>query len=299
MRLSASINFFNSEETVEAVVENIRPCVDHLSVVYQERSNWGASISRDARRILEKFQTDDRIDDLVSFVPDRHLAPHENEFRKRNIGYQLAKKNNATHFRLMDADEFYFYHELESAKKKIELFGITHSAVKSFFYLKSSKYRSKDPDTTNVCFICKISDQLRFDLSGFFPIENVDPTRRLFQPNGNFLFFDEKEIVMHHMCFVRRSFLSKMNNTSSRRQVSFIADAWRVLDLWKYPDNFLFPGKPKYEIICVPDFFNLSKIKFKKTPLLRFVKTKLWWLQSALSDLIGTLKHKLAILFGR
>lgn len=265
MKLSASINFFNSEETFLKAVESIRPLVDHLSVIYQNISNCGNPISQSALDVLTHVRMLGLVDDWVQYQPDLNLCPSDNEFLKRNIGLNCAKKNAATHFLLMDADEFYIREEFERAKKIIIDENIDYSSVSSYFYLHSPLYRSKAPDTTNVCFIININKNISFKKDQNFPIESVDPTRRMTVVDGNFKNFEAHEIAMHHMNFVRRNFTSKLANTSSASNTDFIEKARLALNSWVYPDPFTFPNKPVYEIIKVDNLFGISENIFEAT----------------------------------
>ncbi|KIO49289.1 glycosyltransferase family 2 protein [Nitrosospira sp. NpAV] len=263
MKLSASINFFNSEETLFQAVQCIRPYVDHLSIIYQEVSNYGHPISTEALNILEQLKIHNLVDDWIKYQPDLSLPATKNEFLKRREGLRIARDEEATHFLLMDADEFYLPSEFESAKNVIEEKNIDYSCVHSYFYVHKPTYRSLDVDTTNVCFIAKITDKLAFDFAGEFPAESVDPTRRISVPGGKFKFFDEHEICMHHMNFVRRDFISKLLNTSSAADENFIKQARNSLTSWRYPAVFSFPNKPLHQIIETENLFNLSESLYK------------------------------------
>ena len=263
MKLSASINFFNAEELLFEVVRNIRPVVEHLSIVYQKISNWGEPMSDEAKIVIQKLKDENLIDDFVCFYPNLNQNAARNEFNKRKIGLKLAKKANATHFLLMDADEFYDKEQFLQAKQIIEAENITYSCIHSYFYLHQPYYRSELPDTTNVCFITKITQELLFEYAQKFPIDYIDPTRRLLNESGKFRFFELDIIVMHHMNFVRKSFDSKLTNTSSASNLKFIKNAKKALTNWEWPKEFSFPNKPIYNIIKVEDRFNLNNIGFK------------------------------------
>ena len=265
MKLSASINFFNGEELLKEVISNIRPLVDHLSIIYQEYSNWNEKLSDEVKQILNELISESLVDDVVCYQPNLELTPSLNEFNKREIGLKLAIERNATHFLLMDADEFYDREQFINAKQIIDNEDITYSCVHSYFYLRRPIYRSKLIDTTNVCFIVKITPELIFKYNQDFPVEHVDPTRRLINESGKFRLFDTDNIVMHHMNFVRKNFNSKLKNTSSALNLDFIKKARNALFKWRWNEPFFFPNKPMYEIIKVKDRFNLDSIFYKKS----------------------------------
>ncbi len=260
MKLSVSINFFNGEELLINTILNIRPLVDHLSLVYQTKSNLNNPISASALCLIDDLKYRKLVDDFFCYIPDFNIAPAQNEFLKRKIGLELAVKYGATHFLIMDTDEFYDQGQFVNAKKIIEQENITYSCVHSYFYLRKPVYRSEQPDTTNICFISKITPELAFEYNQEFPIENVDPTRRIVNTSGQFRLFNADEIVMHHMNFVRQNFGSKLANTSSAINSSYINEARDVILTWKFPELFQFPNKPQYNIIEVEDKFNLNGI---------------------------------------
>ena len=262
MKLSASINFYNAEELLIQVVRCIRPLVEHLSIVYQETSNWGNVISERAKKTIEQLKSEGLVDDFYCYEPNLSFNASENEFQKRQIGLDLAKAAGASHFLLMDADEFYIPKQFLKAKEIIRANDISYSCVRSYFYIHQSIYRSELPDTTNVCFIAKITPELSFEYQGAFPAENVDPTRRLVNSSGRFKFFDAHDICMHYMNFVRESFKSKLVNTSSAANPDFIRKAKNALNDWRWPNDFVFPNKPKYKIVEVEDVFQLQQIKY-------------------------------------
>jgi len=121
MRLSVSFNFFNGEEHLYAAVRNIRPVVDHISIVYQTISNYGLPISPSAYNVLNRLIAEGLIDEVFHYRPDFNRSATVNEYEKRKTGFRLALEANATHFLLMDSDEFYIRDEFISAKKMIEI----------------------------------------------------------------------------------------------------------------------------------------------------------------------------------
>ena len=274
MKLSASINFFNGEELLWQAVSNIRPLVEHLSIVYQENSKWGERITAQALDVIDRLKKSGMVDDFHCYEPDMALSASENEFQKRKIGLELATKSGASHFLIMDADEFYEPEQFQAAKAKIERDNITYSCVRSYFHIHQSIYRSEKPDITNVCFIAKITSEIDFSLNANFPAKNVDPTRRLINTSGKFHFFDEDEISMLHMCFVRTDFKSKLQNTSSAKDQSFIKAAKKALESWRYPFLLQFPNKPPSRIRVVNDIFNLSDVSYKESGLAIMGTTK-------------------------
>jgi hypothetical protein len=261
MKLSVSINFFNGGELLKHSIFSIRNHVEHISVVWQSVSNFGNKIDNEDYNTLIELKQNGFIDDLIEYDVNLSIKASQNEYNKRMVGLNQAKNINATHFLIMDADEFYKPDEFIGAKKLIESGDIEYSCVRSYFYIHSPRFRSKCTDITNVCFIAKITKSMTFTHNGQFPIKSVDPTRRITN-KGKFLFFDSSVICMHHMNFVRKNFDSKLSNTSSRYNKKFILDAYAALDNWRYPQVFEFPNKPPYKIIEVDNIFDISDVNF-------------------------------------
>lgn len=264
MKLSVSFNFFNGEECLYESVKYMRNLAEHISIVYQEYSNLNNKITNKALEVLKRIQDENLIDDVILFEPDFSKTVQENEYNKRKEGMNIAIKNGATHFLLCDADEFYQSDEFLYAKQYIEKNNITYSACHSYFYVHKPIYRSEIFDTTNVCFICKLDENSVFEYNQDFPSENVDPTRRIFNRKGNYIFFEK--IVMHHMNFVREGFDNKIQNSSSnsnKELKSFLKEVKKNLENWEFGKPFIFPRKGSFNIIQVENQFGISA-EFKK-----------------------------------
>lgn len=260
MKLSVSYNFFNGEELIYYAVKHMRSMADHISIVYQEISNIGNKISPNSHKVLTKINNENLVDDLILYNPDFSLTPYQNEHNKRKLGYECAKVHNATHFLCSDVDEFYKFDEFQNAKEYIFNHDIKYSACHSYFYIKQPFYRSQKIDTTNVCFICAIDDNTIFKLNEPTPFPKIDGTRSIINKVDRKIFFREDQITMHHMNFVRKSFISKFNNTSSRKNPhlqNFLKELEQSIASWKFGENFHFPQKESYEIIKTDNYFNL------------------------------------------
>ncbi|HCE3311791.1 TPA: hypothetical protein NG567_001414 [Vibrio parahaemolyticus] len=258
MRLAISYNFFNGEEYFYQNAFNMRPLADHISIVYQKVSNCGNPISKSALNVLHKIIRNGLVDEVVLYTPDDKLSPSENEYRKRKLGERIAREHDCTHFMSMDSDEFYERNKFRKAKEYILKNNISYSSCSSYFYIKKPTYRSKSRDSTNVAFICKLDGGTEFMRGGFFPISNVDPTRRICNKNGRYFHFPEEDIVMHHMNFIRNDgFKSKLSNSSNAHKSEFMKSIKISLDEWKFGDLFRFPNKGDFEIVEVENLFSL------------------------------------------
>lgn len=265
MKLSVSYNFFNGEEYFYQSAFNMRGLAEHISIVYQEVSNCGEPISLSAKKILHKIVRNGLADEVVLFEPDLNLSPSENEFKKRKLGERLARENGCTHFLSMDADEFYERSKFQKIKKYILKNDISYSSCNSYFYLKKPIYRSKELDTTKVAFICRLDAHTEFCRAGYFPVTPVDPTRRITNSLGRFMHFEESDIVMHHMNFIRKdNFKSKLKNSSNANKTEFMGNLFASLEKWCFGQLFEFPNKGEYEIVEVENLFSLPFLNENK-----------------------------------
>lgn len=253
MKLSVSYNFFNGEEHLEASVRSIRESVDYITVVYQKVSNTGEPISKEALETLQRLKDLQLVNRLYHYKPNLKKTRFENELKKRKIGLWLALLKGCTHYFTMDADEFYRKNELEYAKQYIEEKNIQSSSVSSFFHLRSAEWRAKD--LTNCAFITRISWRTRIGQIDY-PIGLVDSTRKLMTKRGSHYHFDDNEVSMYHMNFVRKDKMkSKLKNTTTT-DISFLQAIEKNINTWKPGELFDFPKKGMFTMIKVENEFN-------------------------------------------
>lgn len=253
MKLSVSYNFFNGEEHLEASVRSIRDSVDYITIVYQRISNAGEPISPEALEVLKRLKELKLVDRLYDYKPDLSKPRFYNELRKRKIGLWLAILKRCTHFFTMDADEFYRKNELEFAKQYIEENNIASSSVSSFFHLKSVEWRAKD--TTNCSFITRIS--WRTKIGGTeYAISNVDSTRKVQPLKDRHYHFNDNEVAMYHMNFVRKDKMeSKLKNTTTTN-TDFLRQIEYNIQTWRPGDIFPFPNKGEFKMEKVENEFS-------------------------------------------
>lgn len=225
MKLSVSINLFDSEELLEFSLKNIRPFADHISIVYQTISNFGNPANPGLEALLNQLKAEGLADELYLYHPNLKLKPFENETIKRQIGWKLAEKAKATHFMSKDCDEFYNPEEFRRAKEFILENDISCSVAHFVNYVVKPTYRSKTLHANFVPFICKLKPGIRhggytlfqrilkkLGLFKTFPFP-VDPTRVLVGFSDVFCFSPEN-LIMHHMWCVRKDLIMKYKNSS-------------------------------------------------------------------------------------
>jgi hypothetical protein len=262
MKFGVSYNIFNSEEHLIPSILNIREHVDYINIVVQYMSNINEPATEELYATVEEIKKQNLVNDIIEYTPDLSVAPQINEFNKRVQGLDLAKQAGVAYFMTMDADEYYLPDALKSAKDFLVKREITLSVARTYLHIKRPIYRSLNPDSTNVCFFSRIDNNSKLVYNGPYPV-NTDPTRRI---NGDLsktlaYFFNENDLAMMHMNLVRSdNLISKLKNTSSGANTTFINQVKTVYDQWQPGDTLNFPNKEPMEIITVPDYFNLDSI---------------------------------------
>lgn len=231
-------------------VENIRPVVDGIIIVYSKKSNRG--------NVVDYGLPADCI--LVRCEPNES-GPHTNETAKRNAGLEAAKALNFTHFIMLDADEFYTHDEFNREKALIEQSGVIGSVCRVKTYFKSPTL-TIGYDTTLVPFIHKIGPSLKYVLKFTdypYAYDNgsarIDGTRRLNISHGVRL----SDITMHHFSWVRKDFKLKMENSSANFKPERTARLYSDL---KEAKPGYFCQFYKRELKECPNYFNLPEYEF-------------------------------------
>lgn len=202
-KLAAIYNVWDGDELLQGSIDQIRPHVDLVIVVWQSVSNLGEEYL--------PYIVKPPVDKYRKYTPDFNISPAANETRKRNSGLDLARELGATHFISMDCDEYYVPEEFAEAKKQVIEGGYDASACQLYTYYKYPTDQLNPPETYFVPFIHKIYPETRLGLFNY-PVFS-DPTRRV-NTSKKFL---KLGFLMHHFSFVRRDIGRKFRNSSSRQ----------------------------------------------------------------------------------
>lgn len=216
-RLAAVFNAFGDCACLMPhCIENMRPLVDEIIVVWSRISNRGMSLEYE----LPKDCT------LIRFEPKFRNA-HENEINKRQVGLNAAREMGFTHFIMADLDEFYTHDEFNQEKERIYSQGLYGSVCRVKTYFKSPRL-TIGYDHTLVPFIHKVLPKVnyRYKFSRYpFAVDSsgaarIDPTRRLDIRSSVAL----SDITMHHYSYVRANMDLKIQNSSAnlRRSAAVI-----------------------------------------------------------------------------
>jgi len=251
MRLVAIYNVWDDWDLLSHSVKNISKSVDHVIVVYSDKSNYGEPSSELPLNIV--------VPDNVSIIPFEPIgnSQMEMETSKRNHGLHVARLRGYTHFLMMDADEFYHADDVSRGKemfrKNPELKGIV---VSSQVYFGSPEL-TIGLDTTRVPFIHKITRDLQHSFNRKYPFAweglreiRIDPTRSLNITDGvEFV----PDIIMHHYSWVRKDYEKKIRNSTARANIEKSSIRQDLL-LAKEGYYCNFYGKVLHR---VPNYFNI------------------------------------------
>jgi len=231
MKLGIAYNIFNGDELLVDSLKRLRGVSDYIVLTYQNISNVGNKSLLDLKSKL--IQIDNSLyDDIVLFEPSFSLKPQKNETNKRNLGLSYARKNKCTHFMSIDCDEFYDIDQFENAKRVIIENNYKSTSCELVNYYHSSKYQIV-AHKQYVPFIFKITIFKKHKFAKPFPVY-VDPTRVI--SDNNFYCFKSKELIMHHMSYVRKDYESiknKLDNSPNKNLYTDVLDEYlQYYDDW-------------------------------------------------------------------
>lgn len=206
MRLVAIYNSWgDSADLLLKSIINIQPVVEGIIIVY---SDWSYS-----GNFLE-FPLNELPKDNIKYV---RVDSSHNETSKRNLGLSEAKKNNYTHFIIMDNDEMYLQDDVVRERQYLEdhpqVSGLV-SRVKVLF----GKPTLICDDHTLVPFIQRLKPNTvcgRFKDYPFTSDEHgvhIDPTRRINVTQG----IEMCDTVMYHASWIRKDFEMKIENSPAK-----------------------------------------------------------------------------------
>lgn len=215
MKLGISYVVFEGVELIESSINQIRPFVDYINIVYQKTSYYNdIKCSDNLEPLICRLIDKGLIDEAILYEVD-HSFPdlRRNEYIKRNIGLKYAKKNGCDYFMTMDCDEFYYPDQFLKAKNLIIKNGYKATFCKFINYFKEPTYKMNN-STGFVQFISKIEKDSKFSPFSLGSPVIVDPTRFFSRVKNPYYIFSEKEVTMQHMCMVRKDILTKIKSNS-------------------------------------------------------------------------------------
>lgn len=194
-------------------IKNIRPLVDKVIVVWSETSNYGEK--DDAIKLMADENCDEKVF-FYNFEPDLKKYPVDNERAKRNFGLQIAREQKATHFLMLDGDEFYKYSDIKAVRDNFT--GNSVCATQVYF---AKPTLTIGLDTTLVPFIHQLTPKLKFEWNRKYPHAfvngqiKIDPTRQMNINDGVVM----SPVIMHHYSWIRKDFKKKIRNSTARTNI--------------------------------------------------------------------------------
>lgn len=242
MKLAAIYNVWDGVELLQGSMNCLKNHVDLFIIVYQTTSNFGEKDNPLPE--ISKISFENCL--LVKYNPEI-ISGSKNEKNKRNIGLEIAKQYNCTHFLHMDCDEY--YHDFGNAKQQYINSGHNGSVCKIFTYFKKPTLRFEDEDCYYVPFIHELKKDTEAGVKKY-PFY-VDPTRRINETDVVLL-----HIHMHHFSYIRNNIERKIRNSTAKVNIqnSNLLKDYYSPDLKEgYHVKDIFNQK----LIEVPDTFNI------------------------------------------
>jgi hypothetical protein len=248
LKLAAIYNVFDGEELLEGSIKQIYDHVDLIIIVWQDVSNFGESYTP----IFSEFIKASHKVIFKKYIPDSKNG-FRNEINKRQIGINLAKEYECTHFISMDCDEYYDTEEFGNAKLYFTYSGFGGSVCKMWTYFKSPTYKLETPEGYYVPFIHELKSNTKTGVKTY-PFY-CDPTRRI---NESKVY--DTGIMMHHFSWVRKDIGRKVRNSSAKSsfEKGTLLNDYYCTNLYSNPEGYYLKDFDK-KITLVKNRFNISE----------------------------------------
>jgi len=255
-KLSLTLNAFDASELLFDLITEIRDQVDHVAAIYQRKSYWGNPMAAEDMEELLRLQKLGLIDELIEFEGNTLKYSREQECDKRNMGIERMKQNGSSHVLNIDADEFYDKDQFKYAINLINKRGFPITYCSYVNYYKDFEHYLVYPFRPFVPFVH--STFFNYTYQGPAP-GPTDPTRRIKNPSnlGTYI-FEDHEIRMNHLAWVRKDIRKKLVNWSAKNHFKpeLIDEAVKRWETWKEGENAIM-------LFNVPDH-NVVVKKLKK-----------------------------------
>lgn len=255
MKLGICYMVFDGEELLEPAIKSIRKEVDYVSVTYQSISYWGNLASSELEPYLITLKEKGLIDNLIHYKTDLSLTPKQNELILRNIGRESSEKAGCTHHISADVDEFYLEKELQTAKKITEDNNYDFVSAYMHSYYKNPCWRIYPDQKLYLTFIHKIENKYIYR-NPEFPYSG-ELTRNLSICN-KYKILDKKDIMIHHMSFVRKDIRKKYMNNDNKNHIK-LEEFYEKYDKYKLGERLnLLPDYINRKTILVENIFDIN-----------------------------------------
>ena len=261
MRLAAIYNVFDGEELLEGSIRQIRDLVDFIFIVYQTTSNNGEDHPK-LYITLRKLEQS-KLVDVFHFYQAPHWEKNmgDRETGKRNEGIKEALSYGATHYILMDCDEYYRPAEFKESKRMVEEFNLPATFCSMETYFKKPTWRIAPPESYYVPFIQALDPTKDRWVGHVSKIITADRTRTPIGLKENYIFKPEN-LRMHHYSWVRRDIGLKLRNSSANDNLAFRRNRQQMEYEFKNFENLPNQRMPhfiRHEIREVENEFNIPQ----------------------------------------
>lgn len=218
MKLAALYNSWDDFDLLKLSIDNIRPLVDVVIVIFSTTSNYGEHKQGPDGSDYDDWSVSNVPIFFRQLEPNFKKSPRDNETAKRNNGLFWAREFKCTHFIMLDSDEFYERDKFLLAKYRFHVEPNLKGLVCNCqTYFKSPKL-TIGLDTTLVPFIHELTPTIRHEFNKNYPFAwegkaiRIDPTRSLNITKG----VERTDLIMHHYSWVRKDYQKKIRNSTAR-----------------------------------------------------------------------------------
>ena len=232
----AIYNVFDGEEHLEKSIKLIRNDCEWVIAMVQVTSNHGNKYRGGLDEVV-RLHDEGLIDDYQIYKPNLAKAPGENETIKRNRGLNIARFLGASHYIMIDCDEYW-----DGLPKEV------NCAHRMYTYFKEPTLMLDPPEAYYVPGLISLTPESRVGsfMCGFY----CDPTRK---PN---IKLNEGRQWMHHFSYVRKNMTRKIENSSAKVHID--RKKWMLLeDLAAAKDGYYSKFYQK-RLKLVENFFNVE-----------------------------------------
>lgn len=221
MKLAAIYNVFDGDELLDGSISCLYDHVDVIIIIYQTISNFGENYVPvlPRRSALEKIRN-------IHYDPIIDMGPQLNERAKRNLGLDIARGLECTHFLHLDCDEY--YEDFEAMKSLYIRSGRDGSACRIKTYFKLPTLMMEPPEDYYVPFIHELNGNTKAGSPGYQVY--VDPTRGINCRNVVIM-----PQPMHHYSWVRKDIMRKARNSSANVEGNLVRNQ-QIFDDYFFPD---------------------------------------------------------------
>jgi hypothetical protein len=201
MKIGVGYIAFTGGEFLKPSIENIRPFVDHIVVVYAQRSHAGDPAPPYLLPLLEELVGAKLVDEIVHMETepvDRPACMQDLCRAKREEARRVCYEAGCTHYLIRDCDEFHDRSDLDNAIGYLEENPSDVTITSLFEYWWHPSIRAEQPSGLYVPFIQRAD----LPLKGFKYPERVDRGRTV-STATTFDVLPVGMIAMHHFTACR------------------------------------------------------------------------------------------------